>query len=65
MSSMSICLCNRLSQAMIDQAVGKGARTPTDVFRHYRMRRGCSSCSVQVAEAIDRARDRPAVEAAE
>jgi bacterioferritin-associated ferredoxin len=50
---------------MIDQAVIKGSRTPTDVFRHYRMRRGCSSCSVQVAEAIDRARDKPSVEAAE
>ncbi len=62
---MYICLCNRLSQAMINQAVTKGARTPTDVFRHYRMRRGCSSCSVQVAEAIDRAMEKPSVEAAE
>lgn len=62
---MFVCLCNRLSVAMVKQAVAKGAHTPADVFRHYRMRRGCSSCTVQVAEAIDRARAEPSLEAAE
>lgn len=52
---MYVCICNRLSEAMISEAVAKGARTPTDVLRRFRMRRGCSSCTVQIAEAIDRA----------
>ena len=62
---MVVCICNRLTDTMIRAAVAGGARTPTDVFRHFRMRRGCSSCTVRVAEAIDRARyqvDRQAAE---
>jgi bacterioferritin-associated ferredoxin len=55
---MYVCICNRLSDSMIGEAVDHGARTPTDVFRHFRMRRGCSSCTVHVAEAIERAQDR-------
>jgi bacterioferritin-associated ferredoxin len=62
---MVVCICNRLTDTMIAAAVAKGARTPTDVLRHFRMRRGCSNCTVRVAEAIDRARyqaDRQAAE---
>lgn len=50
-----VCICNRLSEAMIGEAVAHGARTPADVLRRFRLRRGCSSCTVEVAEAIDRA----------
>lgn len=61
---MYVCLCNRLTEDMIGQAVAKGACTPPDVLRHFRMRRGCSNCTVKVAEAIDRARA-PSLKAAE
>lgn len=60
---MYVCLCNRLTEDMIKQAVAKGARTSADVLRHFRMRRGCSNCTVKVAEAIDRAA--PSLKAAE
>jgi len=62
---MVVCICNRLTDTMIGEAVAKGARTPTEVLRHFRMRRGCSSCTVHVAEAIDRARRQPGRQAAE
>jgi bacterioferritin-associated ferredoxin len=62
---MYVCLCNRLTDDMIKQAVAKGARTPPDVLRHFRMRRGCSICTVQVAESIDRALAAPSRQAAE
>ncbi len=51
---MYICLCNRLTEAMVGEAVAKGARTPSEVLRRLGKRRGCSSCSVEVAEAISR-----------
>lgn len=57
--SMVVCICNRLSEFMISQAVANGARTPDDVFRRYHKRRGCSSCTVRLAEAIDRALQQP------
>ena len=50
---------------MITEAVGRGARTPADVFRHFRMRRGCSNCTVRLAEAIERAQNRATPQAAE
>ncbi|GAA0557650.1 (2Fe-2S)-binding protein [Rhizomicrobium electricum] len=56
---MVVCICNRLSELMISQAVANGARTPDDVFRRYHKRRGCSSCTVRLAEAIDRALNPP------
>jgi len=62
---MVVCICNRLTDTMIAAAVAKGARTPTDVLRHFRMRRGCSSCTVRIAEAIDRARHQADLQAAE
>ena len=62
---MVVCICNRLTDTMIGEAVSRGARTPTDVFRHFRMRRGCSSCTVRVAEAIARARYQAGRQAAE
>ena len=62
---MVVCICNRLTDTMISEAVSRGAWTPTDVFRHFRMRRGCSSCTVRVAEAIDRARYQAGRQAAE
>ena len=62
---MYICLCNRLSESMIADAVARGARTPDEVFRRLRVRRGCSSCTVHIAEAIDRARNAPSTDAAE
>lgn len=56
---MYVCLCNRLSTAMVADAVAKGARTPDEVFRRFHMHRGCSSCTVRLAEAIDNARHPP------
>lgn len=50
---------------MVSEAVANGARTPADVFRRFRMRRGCSSCTVHVAEAIDRAHSEGSLQAAE
>ena len=50
---------------MIADAVARGARTPDEVFRRLRVRRGCSSCTVHIAEAIDRARNAPSTDAAE
>jgi bacterioferritin-associated ferredoxin len=62
---MVVCICNRLTDTMIRAAVAKGARTPTDVLRHFRLRRGCSNCTVRVAEVIDSARRQPDLQAAE
>jgi len=50
-----ICICNRLSEERIAEAVAKGARTPSEVLRLLRLRRGCSGCSVEVGDVIDRA----------
>lgn len=52
---MVVCICNRLTDTMIAAAVADGARTQADIFRRYRLKRGCSACSVQIAEAIERA----------
>lgn len=62
---MYVCLCNRLSDSMVGEAVDHGARTPADVLRHFKKRRGCSNCTVHMAEAIERAQDRAAPQAAE
>lgn len=42
---------------MINEAVANGARTQADVLRRYHLHRGCSSCTVEVANAIERARN--------
>lgn len=52
-----ICICNRLTDTMINEAVANGARTQADVLRRYHLHRGCSSCTVEVANAIERARN--------
>lgn len=62
---MIVCICNRLTDVMIAKAVADGARNQADVLRRYRMHRGCSACSVKIAECIDRALKSPAAEAAE
>jgi bacterioferritin-associated ferredoxin len=62
---MYVCLCNRLSDTMVSDAVAHGATTPAEVFRRFHMKRGCSGCTVQVASAIDRARIQTKLEAAE
>ena len=62
---MYVCLCNRLSESMIAEAVANGARTPMDVFRRLHLRRGCSSCTVRIAEVIDQARAQGPHDAAE
>lgn len=53
---MVVCICNRLTDTMIAAAVADGALNQADVFRRFRLRRGCSSCSVKIAQAIERAR---------
>lgn len=50
-----VCLCNRLTEAMIDDAVAKGARTQTEVLKRLRLKHGCSICTVEVGKAIDTA----------
>ncbi len=62
---MVVCICNRLTDTMIAAAVADGARNQADVFRRYRLRRGCSSCSVHIAEAIEHAQQGLSREAAE
>ena len=63
--SMVVCICNRLTDAMIAAAVANGARNQADIFRRYHLRRGCSSCSVRIAEAIDRAQHGAPIQPAE
>lgn len=53
---MVVCICNRLTDTMIAAAVADGAQNQADVFRRFHLRRGCSSCSVKIAQAIERAR---------
>jgi bacterioferritin-associated ferredoxin len=62
---MVVCICNRLTDTMIAAAVADGARNQADVFRRFRLKRGCSSCSVRIAQAIERALKGPGLEAAE
>lgn len=65
LDGMVVCICNRLTDTMIAAAVADGARNQADVFRRYHLRRGCSSCSVRIAEAIERAITNTHLDAAE
>jgi bacterioferritin-associated ferredoxin len=62
---MVVCICNRLTDTMIAVAVADGARNQADVFRRFKLRRGCSACSVKIAEAIEKAQKQAGIRAAE
>ena len=51
---MLVCLCNRLSEAQIGQAIAEGARTPPEVFEHCDARRACPNCSNSIRGLLAR-----------
>jgi bacterioferritin-associated ferredoxin len=42
---MLVCICNRLTDTRIGQAIADGAQTPLDVFKLCGARRTCPNCS--------------------
>ncbi len=56
---MLVCICNRLSEARIGQAIAEGARTPAEVFRRCGVRRACPNCSNVISGLLVRSGERP------
>lgn len=51
---MLVCICNRLSEAQIGQAIAEGARTPPEVFQRCEARRACPNCSNSIRGLLAR-----------
>jgi len=56
--AMLVCICNRLSEARIGQAIGEGAHTPAEVFQRCGARRACPNCSNSIRGLLARAAER-------
>lgn len=50
---MIVCICNRITDAQVREAIGKGARTRAEVFKILRQQRSCGQCSEQIDSILD------------
>lgn len=49
---MYICICNGLNEAAVKKAIEHGARTPGQVFRHYKCGAQCQKCVPEIKDLI-------------
>jgi len=50
---MIVCVCNRLNEARIWDAIDSGAKTPDAVYAGCGVRRNCGRCQETIAEMLD------------
>ena len=50
---MIICVCNRLNEARIWNAIDSGAQTPEAVYAGCGVKRNCGRCQETIAEMLD------------
>lgn len=50
---MIVCVCNRLSDSKVREAVQAGAKRPADVFRILGVPRSCGSCTDAIETIIE------------
>ena len=56
---MIVCVCNRLNEAKIREALAAGAVTPEQVFAYHRVRKNCGQCLETIEEMVDEASEPP------
>ncbi|MEL6245943.1 MAG: (2Fe-2S)-binding protein [Pseudomonadota bacterium] len=66
---MIICVCRRLNDAKVSEAIAAGARSPESVQAHHGCAFNCGKCRVAIGEMIaehsDKSDPAPALMAAE
>ena len=50
---MIVCVCNRLNEARIWNAIDSGAQTPETVYSGCGVKRNCGRCQETIAEMLD------------
>lgn len=50
---MIVCMCNRITDAQVREAIRKGARNRADVFKILRQQRSCGQCSEDIDSILD------------
>ena len=50
---MIVCVCNRLNDARIWNAIDSGAQTPEAVYSGCGVKRNCGRCQETIAEMLD------------
>ena len=48
---MIVCVCNRLNEAKIREAIARGAATPDQVYAHNGVKKVCGTCQ-ETIEAL-------------
>ena len=56
---MIVCVCNRLNEAKVREALAAGKVTPEDVLAYHKVRKNCGRCLETIEEMADQADDRP------
>jgi bacterioferritin-associated ferredoxin len=54
-----VCVCNRLNEAKIREALAAGAVTPESVFAYHRVRKNCGRCLETIEDMADQADGKP------
>ncbi len=61
---MIVCVCNRLNEARIWNAIDSGAKTPDAVYSGCGVKRNCGRCQETIAGMLDAGRNAKALDKA-
>ena len=54
---MIICVCNRLNDAKVRDAIARGAATPDQVYAHHGVRKVCGTCQARIVALVQDERE--------
>lgn len=55
---MIVCICRRLNEKKIAEAIDAGAESAPDVMKHHGTRFNCGQCRHEIADLVGEARNR-------
>lgn len=49
---MIVCVCNRLNESKVREAIARGAATPDEVYSHHGVRKVCGTCQETIKALV-------------
>ena len=51
-SLMIVCVCNRLNESKVREAIACGATCPDRVYAHHGVKKVCGTCQIKIAALV-------------
>jgi len=61
---MIICVCNRLNDSKVREAIASGATCPERVYAYHGVKKVCGTCQEKIVELVRNETESPDMEAA-